>query len=156
MSTIDSILLLAGSLVVENIYGSFRKELDPKKGLKIARYVTLVIGVLALLVAIKPPAAILWIVTMAFSLNGIRLYFPFSIRTLVARRHQRRRHYSHDWRRDKLRHLVCSRLHEISILFQLDWRHMAGDLWRHGFIGFDTRCEQIHLTHAQRCEGIIL
>ena len=77
MSTIDSILLLAGSLVVENIYGSFRKELDPKKGLKIARYVTLVIGVLALLVAIKPPAAILWIVTMAFSLMASAFTFPF-------------------------------------------------------------------------------
>jgi len=77
MSTIDSILLLAGSLVVENIYGTFRKELDPKKGLKIARYVTLVIGVLALLVAIKPPAAILWIVTMAFSLMASAVTFPF-------------------------------------------------------------------------------
>lgn len=78
MSTIDSILLLAGSLVVENIYIKFmRKEANHQQGLRIARYVTLVIGVLALLVAIKPPAAILWIVTMAFSLMASAFTFPF-------------------------------------------------------------------------------
>ena len=88
--------------------------------------------------------------------NGLRIYFPFSIGTLVARRHQRRRHYRYDWRRDKLRFLVRTRLHEISVLFQLDRRHMAGDLWRGGFADFDHDCEQIYFTRAQRCEGIIL
>ena len=78
MSTVDSILLLAGSLVAENIYGQFSKtKPDQKKGLRIARYTTCAIGLLALIVAIKPPAAILWIVTMAFSLMASAFTFPF-------------------------------------------------------------------------------
>jgi len=78
MSTIDSILLLAGSLVVENIYIKYMgRNNDRGKGLKIARWVTLVIGILALLVALKPPAAILWIVTMSFSLMASSFTFPF-------------------------------------------------------------------------------
>ena len=78
MSTIDSILLLAGSLVVENILIRFmHKEIDSRQGLKIARCVTLILGVLALLVALKPPAAILWIVTMSFSLMASAFTFPF-------------------------------------------------------------------------------
>jgi len=32
---------------------------------------------------------------------------------------------------------------------------MAGGLWRRGFIGLDTHCEQIHFTHAKRGEGIV-
>jgi Na+/proline symporter len=78
MSTIDSILLLAGSLVVENIYVRYMKrDVDRRKGLRIARLVTLVTGILALLVALKPPAAILWIVTMSFSLMASAFTFPF-------------------------------------------------------------------------------
>lgn len=78
MSTIDSILLLAGSLVVENIYiKSMGRKIDSRQGLKIARSVTLVIGILGLAVAIKPPAAILWIVTMSFSLMASAFTFPF-------------------------------------------------------------------------------
>ena len=78
MSTIDSILLLAGSLVVENIYIKFiNPQIERQKGLRIARIVTLVIGILALLVALKPPTAILWIVTMSFSLMASAFTFPF-------------------------------------------------------------------------------
>jgi len=78
MSTIDSILLLAGSLVVENIYVPFvNPDVGQEKGLKIARAATLVIGTLGLLVALKPPAAILWIVTMSFSLMASAFTFPF-------------------------------------------------------------------------------
>lgn len=78
MSTIDSILLLAGSLVVENVYIKFMgRDVDSRKGLQIARNVTLIVGVLSLLVAIKPPAAILWIVTMSFSLMASAFTFPF-------------------------------------------------------------------------------
>jgi SSS family transporter len=80
MSTVDSILLLAGSLIVENVYIKYlgrEVEHGSRKGLKIARNATLVLGVLALLVAIKPPAAILWIVTMSFSLMASAFTFPF-------------------------------------------------------------------------------
>lgn len=78
MSTIDSILLLAGSLVVENIYARYmKKHVDRRRGLRIARSVTFVTGILALLMALKPPAAILWIVTMSFSLMASAFTFPF-------------------------------------------------------------------------------
>jgi len=77
MSTIDSILLMAGSLVAVNIYSKFlNQELDAKKSLRIARVVTLVIGILALIIAIKPPTTILWIVTMSFSLMASAFTFP--------------------------------------------------------------------------------
>jgi sodium/proline symporter len=76
MSTIDSILLLSGSLVVENLYAR-RRTIDSASGLRIARRVTFGIGALALLVAIRPPAAIFWIVTMAFSLMASAFTFPF-------------------------------------------------------------------------------
>ncbi len=78
MSTVDSILLLAGSLVVENVYIKFLgREVTGQKGLNIARLVVLTIGVLALTVAVEPPAAILWIVTMSFSLMASAFTFPF-------------------------------------------------------------------------------
>jgi SSS family transporter len=78
MSTVDSILLLSGSLVVENIYIKYLgRKVESRKGLKIARYATLILGVLAMIVAIKPPAAILWIVTMSFSLMASAFTFPF-------------------------------------------------------------------------------
>jgi cation/acetate symporter len=78
MSTVDSILLLAGSLVVENVYIKFLgRKVTGRKGLNIARFVVLTIGILALTVAVDPPAAILWIVTMSFSLMASAFTFPF-------------------------------------------------------------------------------
>jgi SSS family transporter len=78
MSTIDSILLMSGSLVVENLYAKRAgPSIDPARGLAIARRVTFAIGALALLVAVRPPAAIFWIVTIAFSLMASAFTFPF-------------------------------------------------------------------------------
>lgn len=78
MSTVDSILLLSGSLVVENIYvRSMKRKVNRRRGLRIARVVTLAIGVMALAFALEPPAAILWIVTMSFSLMASAFTFPF-------------------------------------------------------------------------------
>ena len=69
MSTVDSILLITGSLVVENIYRKAKKgEVDNRKALRLGRIMTLILGILGLAVAIRPPAAILWIVTMSFQL----------------------------------------------------------------------------------------
>ena len=77
MSTIDSILLLASSLVVENLYVPLAKRtVNQAQGLKLARWTTLGIGLFAILVAIDPPATILWIVTMAFSLMASAFTFP--------------------------------------------------------------------------------
>lgn len=77
MSTIDSILLLAGSLMVENVWLPARSgEVSEVEAVRVARGTTLALGVIALLVAIDPPAAILWIVTMAFSLMASAFTFP--------------------------------------------------------------------------------
>ena len=77
MSTIDSVLLLASSLVVENLYAPMaRREVSRRRGLRLARWTTLAIGALALVVAIDPPATILFIVTMSFSLMASAFTFP--------------------------------------------------------------------------------
>lgn len=77
MSTIDSVLLLAGSLVVEHLWLPARGgEVGEREALGVARWTTLALGVVALIVAIDPPAAIFWIVTMAFSLMASAFTFP--------------------------------------------------------------------------------
>lgn len=81
MSTIDSVLLLAGSLVVENLWLPARvagrgAEITEIEALRVARWTTLGLGLGALVVAIDPPAAIFWIVTMAFSLMASAFTFP--------------------------------------------------------------------------------
>jgi SSS family transporter len=78
MSTLSGILLVAGSLVVENVYVKLiGRTIDAPQGLRIARFVTFVIGALALAVAFRPPAAIFWIVTMSFSFMASAFTFPF-------------------------------------------------------------------------------
>lgn len=77
MSTIDSILLLAGSLVVENLWLPRRdRQTDDATAVRVARLATFTIGALALVMAIDPPAAIFWIVTMAFTLMASGFTFP--------------------------------------------------------------------------------
>ncbi|MCD6445969.1 sodium/proline symporter [Candidatus Bathyarchaeota archaeon] len=69
MSTIDSALLLAGSTIARDFYQNIiNPEADEKRQLMIARFVTLVIGVISMLIALNPPTQILWLVTMTFSL----------------------------------------------------------------------------------------
>lgn len=78
MSTVDSILLVSGSLVVENVtVKGLGRNIDSASGLRIARRVTFILGALALVVAIRPPAAIFWIVTMSFSFMASAFTFPF-------------------------------------------------------------------------------
>ena len=70
-------LLLASSLVVENLYVPMaRREVSQRQGVRLARWTTLGIGVLALVVAVDPPATILFIVTMSFSLMASAFTFP--------------------------------------------------------------------------------
>ncbi len=77
MSTIDSVLLLASSLVVENVYARVvGAEAARRRGLRTARWTTVAIGGLALIVAVDPPATILFIVTMSFSLLASAFTFP--------------------------------------------------------------------------------
>lgn len=78
MSTIDSVLLLSSSLIVENVFVPLRRRrVTRREGMSLARRTTLVLGAAALLMAVDPPAPILWIVTMAFSLLASAFTFPF-------------------------------------------------------------------------------
>jgi cation/acetate symporter len=78
MSTLSGILLVAGSLVVENVYVKLMgRTIEAREGLRIARWVTFTIGALALAMAFRPPAAIFWIVTMSFSFMASAFTFPF-------------------------------------------------------------------------------
>ena len=78
MSTLSGILLVAGSLVVENVYVKLiGRTIEAQQGLRIARWVTFIIGALAMAMALRPPAAIFWIVTMSFSFMASAFTFPF-------------------------------------------------------------------------------
>ena len=78
MSTLSGILLVAGSLAVENIYVKLiGRTVDTRQGLRIARWVTFTIGALAMAMAFRPPAAIFWIVAMSFSFMASAFTFPF-------------------------------------------------------------------------------
>ncbi len=78
MSTLSGILLVAGSLSVENVYARLSgRTIDAREGLRIARGATFTIGAIALAVAFRPPAAIFWIVTTSFSLMASAFTFPF-------------------------------------------------------------------------------
>ena len=77
MSTIDSVLLMASSLFVNNIWGkALRKPNDDKAAIHVGRIVVIILGLLGTLFAINPPDAILWLVTMGFSLMAGAFTFP--------------------------------------------------------------------------------
>lgn len=77
MSTIDSVLLMASSLFVNNIWVKMLKRpSDDRASIHVGRIVVVALGVLGTLFAIKPPDAILWLVTMGFSLMGGAFTFP--------------------------------------------------------------------------------
>ncbi len=77
MSTVDSVLLMVSSLFVNNIYvKAFHKKDNTKETLTAGRIIVVAVGVLGLLVAIKPPDAILWIITTGFSLMASAFTFP--------------------------------------------------------------------------------
>jgi SSS family transporter len=77
MSSVDSVLLLCGSAAARDIYQKLiNPNIDEKTQLKTARIVTLVIGVIAAVLALNPPASILWLVTFTFSLLASSYTFP--------------------------------------------------------------------------------
>ncbi len=53
-----------------------RREVSQRRGVRLARWTTLVIGAVALVVAVDPPATILFIVTMSLSLMASAFTFP--------------------------------------------------------------------------------
>jgi len=78
MSTVDSVLLMVSSIFVNNIYikAFNNKDISHEKVTSLGRTITVIIGVAGLLIAIKPPDAILWIITMGFSIMAAAFTFP--------------------------------------------------------------------------------
>ena len=77
MSTIDSVLLMASSLFVNNIWIKMLKHREnDKQTIRIGQILVVVLGVLGMLVAIDPPDAILWIITSGFSVMAGAFTFP--------------------------------------------------------------------------------
>lgn len=77
MSTIDSVLLMASSIFVNNIWvKALKKDGTDKASIHAGRIVVIVLGILGTIVAIDPPDAILWIITMGFSIMAGAFTFP--------------------------------------------------------------------------------
>ncbi|MBQ7113252.1 MAG: sodium/proline symporter [Clostridia bacterium] len=77
MSTVDSVLLMTSSLVVNDIaVKRFGKDPTAKSTLNIGRITIAVIAVLGFLIAMDPPDAILWILTTGFSVMAATFTFP--------------------------------------------------------------------------------
>ena len=77
MSTVDSVLLMTSSLVVNDIaVKRFGKDPTAKSTLNIGRITIAVIAILGFLIAMDPPDAILWILTTGFSVMAATFTFP--------------------------------------------------------------------------------
>ncbi len=77
MSTIDSVLLMSSSIFVNNIWvKALKKGGNDKAAVNAGRITIIVLGLCGVLVAIKPPDAILWIITMGFSIMAGAFTFP--------------------------------------------------------------------------------
>lgn len=77
MSTIDSVLLIIGSAASRDIFQKFIKPEAPEKTqLLVARVFTFIIGVVAIIIALNPPAVILWLTTFTWSINSAAFAIP--------------------------------------------------------------------------------
>lgn len=77
MSTVDSVLLLGSSAVTRDIYHRFvNPNMTPEHEMKIARWVTVVLGVLGFAFAVRPIAAVQWLVAFSFSVGASAFTFP--------------------------------------------------------------------------------
>lgn len=77
MSTVDSVLLLISSLVVNDIYVKrMHGDMESKKAVNIGRIAIVVAALLGFLIAMDPPDAIVWILTTGFSVQAAAFTFP--------------------------------------------------------------------------------
>ncbi|MGE5579035.1 MAG: sodium/proline symporter [Bacillota bacterium] len=77
MSSVDSVLLLGSSAVTRDIYQRFMNpKMTPTQEMKIARWVTVVLGGLGFLFAVKPIAAVQWMVAFSFSVGASAFLWP--------------------------------------------------------------------------------
>lgn len=74
MSTVDSLLIIASSSIVKDIYLNYiNKKVDDGKLKKISLFSSLTIGLLTYILALNPPSLIVWI--NLFSLGGQEVLF---------------------------------------------------------------------------------
>lgn len=77
MSTVDSVLLICSSVATRGIYLKYiNRDASPKQQLKIGRIATILIGVIALIMAIKPFSAIQWMVAFSFNVMASAFTVP--------------------------------------------------------------------------------
>ena len=78
MSTVSSLLILVSSSVVKDIYLNFIKPNAKEKQIKrLSFWVTTIIGLAVLLVALKPPDLLVWL--NLFSFGGLESVFLWPI-----------------------------------------------------------------------------
>lgn len=78
MSTVDSLLLVVSSSIVKDIYINYVKpDADEKRIQRLSVTVTTAVGLLVLLMTIKPPALLIWL--NLFSFGGLEAAFIWPI-----------------------------------------------------------------------------
>lgn len=77
MSSVDSILIIASSAIVKDIYINYiNNKVDDKKIRKISFAVSIFIGLLTYLLALNPPSLIVWINLFALSGQEVLFFIP--------------------------------------------------------------------------------
>lgn len=77
MSTVDSVLLLCSSVATRGIYLKYiNKDATPEQQLKVGRIATVLIGIVAVLMAVRPFAAIQWLVGFSFNVMAATFTVP--------------------------------------------------------------------------------
>lgn len=77
MSTAESFMVVASSVVARDFYQKYRKEkLSAKQEITVARLAVVVMGLLPLLVALNPPNLIIWIASAAWGMFAASVFIP--------------------------------------------------------------------------------
>ncbi len=77
MSTVSSMLLIVSGTVVRDVYNSlFSRPMDDGRRAKMSMVVSLIVGVIVLILALKPPSALELIVIFAISGLGATFFIP--------------------------------------------------------------------------------
>lgn len=76
ISTVAGLLMIMGTGIVHDLYGSLRPNTSPEKLLKMATKVMFVVGVLVTLLSLRPPAFILVTIMWAFGIAGAAFGVP--------------------------------------------------------------------------------
>lgn len=77
MSTVDSVMLLGASAVCRDIYQRFMNpQMTPAQRLKISRIVTIILGLLGVVGALRPITAVQWFVAFSFAVGAAAFTFP--------------------------------------------------------------------------------